>query len=242
MNTSSNTSSIYKKIVEIQKEMGALEADGEMEINDVKVAYPTKHNIVGTIVPLMNEKGLYLDYREIVKMEPVCQYDTFKGRKQIKVPITQWRIWVKFAIVDTETGEEKVRLMPGEAEDRGAKAVTVATAFALRDFLSLVFQVHIRNGVSPEEAARLPTTATVAAETLDMAAIHDMMKIKATHIMKKVTLTRLKKEAAKRDWAPSSWNLHEMKTQDFWEIIELGLDIISPDSEKEGLKKLTEGR
>jgi len=125
---------IYKKLLEIQKEVLGLQKDKK----SFSYSYLTGDKLLGYIKPLMNGQGLLLK-QEVVKVEKErVDYKTSKGVAKSEI---LYSVWQKFTWIDTETGETDVNDFFSSGMNDWEKGLGSALTYAERYFLLKYFHI-----------------------------------------------------------------------------------------------------
>jgi hypothetical protein len=125
--------SIYKKLLEIQKEVNGLKKDKKAFGFD----YVTGGKLLSFIKPLMNESGLLLK-QEITSIENVRQnYSTKNGTKEEILS----KVMMMFTWIDVETGEKDENTFGANGQNGWDKGVGSALTYAERYFILKYFHI-----------------------------------------------------------------------------------------------------
>ncbi|AGO47314.1 ERF superfamily protein [Cellulophaga phage phi19:1] len=124
---------IYKKLLNIQKEVKGLSKDKSSHNYD----YVTGNKLLSFIKPIMDEQGLLLK-TEILDIENTRQdYKTKFGEKSEILS----KVMMRFTWVDTETGETDVNLFGANGQNDWEKGLGSALTYAERYFLLKYFHI-----------------------------------------------------------------------------------------------------
>lgn len=184
--------SIYQKILEVQKGLGRIKKTGRNQAQGYD--YVTEADLLDEITEKMNAAGLVafasLDSSDTGAFEGVDKYG--------KPSLTKWaRVTLSLKVVDSETGDQIEIKMTGYSEDRGDKAiykaVTGANKYAYLKFFG------VSTGDDPENDQKESTPVkpktqkakpeTVWTESDDVRAMMDMiLELKKTHGLTKEEL------------------------------------------------------
>ena len=125
--------SIYKKLLEIQKQVSGLGKDKDA----YGYRYVTGDKVLSHIKPIMNKHGVILK-QEILSIENTRQdYETKRGAKSEILS----RVMMRFTWVDTETGEKDENLFGANGMNDFDKGVGSALTYGERYFLLKYFHI-----------------------------------------------------------------------------------------------------
>lgn len=126
--------SIYKKLLEIQKEVDSFTKDKK----GMNYQYVTGEQVLNKIRPLMNAKGLLLK-QEILSVENErMDYTTNSGKDKSEVLSS---VAQRFTWIDTDTDEKDENLFHGNGLNDWDKGLGSALTYAERYFLLKFFHV-----------------------------------------------------------------------------------------------------
>jgi hypothetical protein len=130
--------SIYKKLLEIQKEVIGLGKDKKSN----NYEYVTGTKVLDHIKPLMNKHGLILK-QEVTSIENVRQdYKTGVGTQyeKAKAEILS-KVMMRFTWIDCETGEKDINEFGANGQNDWEKGLGSALTYAERYFLLKYFHI-----------------------------------------------------------------------------------------------------
>lgn len=129
--------SVYKKILELQKEVVGLEVDKEAGFGSFKYKYLTGNKLLSHIKPAMNRIGLILKQEvDSVEIERI-DYKTKNGDKSENL----YKVWFKFTWIDTDTGEKDENKFFATGMNEFEKGLGCALTYAERYFI--MKQLHL---------------------------------------------------------------------------------------------------
>lgn len=129
--------SIYKKLLEVQKEIKGLGKDQQSGTGNFGYKYVTGSKVLEHIKPIMNEQGLILK-QEIIRVENErIDYTTKNGSKSEML----YKVWQKFTWIDTGTGEKDENEFFSAGQNDWEKGLGSALTFAERYFLLKYFHI-----------------------------------------------------------------------------------------------------
>lgn len=130
--------SIYKKLLEIQKEVDSFVKDGQSGSGGFGYKYVSGNQALNKIRPLMNEKGVILK-QEIMDIENTrMDYQTSKGAEKSEILTS---VKMRFTWVDVETGETDVNEFGANGMNDWEKGLGSALTYGERYFLLKYFHV-----------------------------------------------------------------------------------------------------
>ena len=107
--------SIYKKLIEIQKQVKGLSKDKKSHNYD----YVTGNKLLSFIKPIMDEQGLILK-QEITEIENIRQdYKTKYGEKSEILS----KVMMRFTWIDSDTGETDVNMFGANGQNDWEKGL-----------------------------------------------------------------------------------------------------------------------
>lgn len=125
--------SIYKKLLEIQKQVKGLSKDKKSHNYD----YVTGNKLLSFIKPIMDEQGLILK-QEVLSIENERQdYTTKYGSKSEILS----KVMMRFTWIDTETGEKDENLFGANGQNDWEKGLGSALTYGERYFLLKFFHI-----------------------------------------------------------------------------------------------------
>lgn len=128
---------IYKKLLQVQKEIKGLGKDQTSGTGNFGYKYVTGSKVLDHIKPILNEQGLILK-QEITKVENErIDYTTKNGSKSEML----YKVWQKFTWIDTETGETDVNEFFAAGQNDWEKGLGSALTYAERYFLLKYFHI-----------------------------------------------------------------------------------------------------
>jgi hypothetical protein len=158
---------IYKKLLEIQKQVKGLAKDKKSHNYD----YVTGNKLLSFIKPLMDEQGLILK-QEVLEIENTRQdYEIWNKYDKVFRPKNEIlsKVMMRFTWVDCETGEMDVNLFGANGQNDWEKGLGSALTYAERYFLLKYFHIStdeddIDNpNRKPEEKPIAPAKKTLIA-------------------------------------------------------------------------------
>ena len=223
----------YKQIRIVQETIGDIPMDGEMEINDQIIKYPTKNNVVRIVKDILKLTDLDITpvKLKVHHIDSKITKDKYGGEHIDGLVILE----ETFRVVDTVTGYSGTYSWLGESRHND-KGVTVASSFALRDFYIHFFNITVDGDASYEDA-ELIRQATDKMTKEDLTAV---FYNKALHFVNKATMVKVKKEAKRKGIKLDTWNMQEMEIEDLLAVLDLSLSVLNPDKAKLDLKKAAE--
>lgn len=124
---------IYKKLLEIQKEVKGLSKDKKSH----NFEYVTGNKLLSFIKPLMDKQGLILK-QEVLSIDNERQdYKTKYGEKSEILS----RVMMRFTWIDCETGEKDENLFGANGQNDWEKGLGSALTYAERYFLLKFFHI-----------------------------------------------------------------------------------------------------
>ena len=124
---------IYKKLLEIQKEVKGLSKDKKSHNYD----YVTGNKLLSFIKPLMDKQGLILK-QEVLSIDNERQdYKTKYGEKSEILS----KVMMRFTWIDCETGEKDENLFGANGQNDWEKGLGSALTYAERYFLLKFFHI-----------------------------------------------------------------------------------------------------
>ena len=125
--------SIYKKLIEIQKQVKGLSKDKKSHNYD----YVTGNKLLSFIKPIMDEQGLILK-QEITEIENIRQdYKTKYGEKSEILS----KVMMRFTWIDSDTGETDVNMFGANGQNDWEKGLGSALTYGERYFLLKYFHI-----------------------------------------------------------------------------------------------------
>lgn len=155
--------SIYKKLLQIQKEVKGLGKD----TTGFNYQYVSGSKVLGAIKPIMNELGLLLKQellsieKEIMNYDLYNKYDKRVDKKTEVLYICKFR----FTWIDSETGETDINDFYAAGQNAFDKGVGSATTYAERYFLLKFF--HIPTDEDDIDNQRLSDEANIIPKKKD---------------------------------------------------------------------------
>ena len=224
----------YEQIKIIQNTIGDIAMDGEMEIDNNIIRYPTKNNVVRIIkgkLTLLTD--LSVTSIGLITHHIDCKItkDRYGGEHIGGLIILE----ETFRVVDTVTGYNETYTWLGESRHND-KGVTVASSYAIRDFYMHFFNITVDGDASYEDAELIRQ----ATDKLTKEGLAEVFYNKALHFVNKATMVKVKKEAKRKGIKLDTWNMQEMEIEDLLAIIDLSLSVLNPDKAKLDLKKAAE--
>lgn len=125
--------SIYKKLLEIQKQVKGLGKDKK----SFSFSYVTGNKVLGFIKPLMDQYGLILKQEVLSIDNERIDYNTKKGAKSEILS----KVMMRFTWVDCETGEQDINLFGANGQNDWEKGLGSALTYAERYFLLKYFHI-----------------------------------------------------------------------------------------------------
>lgn len=238
-----DTKELWKAMLEVQKELEPFDPLGKMEMgygDEKKTAfYVKKDQIVSKIQELLIKNGLLCTFESVKRIDWVKQYIIYwnhKGGKQER-PNIHLRYWCEYSFRHVESEAVIFRVAPGDVMGYDSKHSTIAMAFALRDCLAQVFLVSAKQDIfSLEEMQYFQADGAATKTRIDD--IHADLKSRAQRMIQCLGMGPMQKQAKTVGFKPSTWEIDDMKIEDYAGIIEIGTDMINPGSEKEALKNV----
>ena len=180
--------SIYKKLLEIQKQVKGLAKDKESH----NFSYVTGNKLLSFIKPLMDEQGLILK-QEVTEIENTRQdYNVWdkwtvnaQGTKGVWKPKSEIlsKVMMRFTWIDCETGEQDVNLFGANGQNDWEKGLGSALTYAERYFILKYFHIatdedDIDNPERKpnEEPAPIQKTTTSKPTPIDYTRQNNMLK------------------------------------------------------------------
>ena len=128
---------IYKKLLEVQKEVKGLGKDQQSGSGNFGYKYVTGGKVLDHIKPILNAQGLLLK-QEIVKVETErIDYTTKNGSKSEML----YKVWQKFTWIDVETGDKDENEFFSAGQNDWEKGLGSALTYAERYFLLKYFHI-----------------------------------------------------------------------------------------------------
>ena len=128
---------IYKKLLQVQKEIKGLGKDQTSGTGNFGYKYVTGSKVLEHIKPILNDQGLILK-QEITKVENErIDYTTKNGSKSEML----YKVWQKFTWIDTENGETDVNEFFAAGQNDWEKGLGSALTYAERYFLLKYFHI-----------------------------------------------------------------------------------------------------
>lgn len=128
--------SLYKKLLEIQKDINGLGKDSKGD-GRFTFDYVTGNKLLSYIRPLMNEKGLILK-QEVLELENErVDYKVKAGEKSEML----YKSKMKFTWIDVETGEKDENIFFGTGMNNWEKGYGSTLTYAERYFLLKYFHI-----------------------------------------------------------------------------------------------------
>lgn len=150
---------IYKKILEAQKQITNVSKNGYNDFN--RYAYATESDILAAVKTAANDNGLVL----------ITSTEAFLGNfeNQKKEIVKTAHVILTYQVIDAESGESLTGRFDGYAEDKGDKAVYKAITGANKYFLMKVFGVSTGDDPEKDDEASskppvLPTVTPIKSE------------------------------------------------------------------------------
>ena len=223
----------YTQVRIIQETIGDIPMDGEMEINNQIIKYPTKNNVVGIVKSMLKLTDLNIMpvALETDNIDSKITKDRY-GSEHIGGLII---LKETFKVVDTKTGYGETYSWLGQSRYND-KGVTVASSFALRDFYIHFFNITVDGDASYEDAELIRQ----ATDKLTQEGLTEIFYNKALSFVNKATMVKVKAEAKRKGTKLDTWNLQEMEIEDLLSVLKLAVDILNPDKAKSDLKKAVE--
>ena len=234
---------LWGAILKVQKSLEPFDPQGKMEMvsgDNKKIAfYVTKNQIVSQIQKLLVKNGLVCVFEGVRRIDWVKQHIVYRNNSAGKqeIPNIHLRYWCEYSFRHVESGAAVFRIAPGDAMGRDCKHSTIAMAFALRDCLAQMFQVSANQDIISLEELQFYEADEVATK-MGMEDIHAGLKRKAQFLVQRLGLGPIQKQAKAVKFKPSTWEIDDMKIEETLHIIEIGVDMINPGSEKEALKSV----
>ena len=152
--------SIYKKLLEIQKEVKGLSKDKKSH----NYGYVTGNKLLSFIKPIMDRQGIILK-QEVVSIENIRQ--DYKVWDKWAKPVADWKpkneilskVMMRFTWVDCETGEKDENMFGANGQNDWEKGLGSALTYGERYFLLKFFHIatdedDIDNPQRKEEIAK----------------------------------------------------------------------------------------
>mgnify|MGYP003648534522 CR=1 FL=1 len=131
--------SIYKKLLNIQRQVKGLSKDKESH----NYQYVTGNKLLSFIKPLMDEQGLILK-QEVTSIENERQdYQIWNKYEKVFKPKAEIlsKVMMRFTWIDVETGETDVNLFGANGQNDWEKGLGSALTYAERYFLLKYFHI-----------------------------------------------------------------------------------------------------
>lgn len=125
--------SIYRKLLEIQKQIKGLGKDDK----SFNYKYVSGSKVLSNIRPLMDEKGLILKQEVLSIDNERMDYVTKHGNKSEILS----KVMMRFTWIDTETGEKDENLFGANGQNDWEKGLGSALTYAERYFLLKCFHI-----------------------------------------------------------------------------------------------------
>jgi len=152
---------IYKKLLEIQKEVKGLSKDKASH----NFEYVTGNKLLSFIKPLMDKHGLILK-QEVLSIENTRQ--DYKTRHGDKSEILS-KVMMRFTWIDAETGDTDVNLFGANGQNDWEKGLGSALTYAERYFILKYFHIATDEDDidNPDRVKKEPTPVKTLALTED---------------------------------------------------------------------------
>jgi len=141
---------IYKKLLEIKKQIPYLEKDKKKASGGLQYSYVTPEQVLGTINPLLNDKGIMLK-TEVIKCTTSRIFAKRKGvdvyvlgqktTEVVDVHETLFDLDLRFTWIDTEDGEKEECLFSASGVNGDEKGLGSALTYAERYFILKQFNI-----------------------------------------------------------------------------------------------------
>ena len=153
---------IYKKLLEIQKEVKGLSKDKKSHNYD----YVTGNKLLSFIRPLMDKQGLILK-QEVLSIDNERQdYKTKYGEKSEILS----KVMMRFTWIDCETGESDINLFGANGQNDWEKGLGSALTYGERYFLLKYF--HIATDEDDIDNPERTTTKPIEAKPIEQPKPH----------------------------------------------------------------------
>jgi hypothetical protein len=188
--------SIYKKLLEIQKQVRGLGKDKKSGQGSFGYEYVTGAKILEMIKPIMNEQGLILK-QEVLNLEN--SIETYKTNKGEKTEVLS-KASLLFTWVDVETGEKDENKFAANGMNGFDKGLGSALTYAERYFLLKYFHIPTDEDDIDNPESKVSTTPAPPSKPIsDLATQGQVKALQAKLKVTGVTEKQFKDFMTKKD-------------------------------------------